>query len=75
MLLETMENLGVSAQQSLFVGDSLRDQEAAIAAGCRFALVRTGNGAASEARSRALGAHWVGDDLAAFADWLLGGGS
>lgn len=58
------------------VGDSLRDLEAALAAGCRPILVRTGNGAAT---ARALTAHpdprlhdiVVLDDLSAAADFLI----
>ena len=61
----------MTADQAIFVGDSLRDQQAAAAAGCDFALVLTGNGTAHEAAARQAGAVWVGPDLAAFADWIL----
>lgn len=59
------------------VGDSLRDLEAARAAGCEPLLVRTGNGRATEAKLADPGlAQWrtvaVYDDLAAVADALLG---
>lgn len=62
------------------IGDSLRDLEAALAAGCQPILVRTGNGRATE---RALASHpetrlhrtVVLDDLAAAADFLLRGQS
>jgi len=69
MLLEIMAELGATAADTIFVGDSLRDLEAAAAAGCRAALVRTGNGAAAEAQARDMELVWVGDDLAAFAHW------
>lgn len=69
MLLEIMAELGVTPEDTVFVGDSLRDLEAAAAAGCRAALVRTGNGAGAEAPATAMGIVWVGDDLAAFAQW------
>lgn len=72
MLLETLSACGVVAGDAIFVGDSLRDQQAAGAAGCAFALVRTGNGAALAARRPASNSVWVGDDLAGFVDWLLG---
>lgn len=72
MLLDTLEDLSVPAAEALFVGDSARDQAAAAAAGCGFALVLTGNGAGHAAAAQAAGAVWVGPDLAAFADWLLG---
>lgn len=69
MLLDIMAELGATPAETVFVGDSLRDLEAAGAAGCRAALVRTGNGATTEAQARAMGVIWVGDDLAAFAKW------
>lgn len=71
LLLATLDDLGIAAGEAVFVGDSIRDQQAAAAAGCAFALVLTGNGAASEAAARDGGAVWVGPDLAAFADWML----
>ncbi|HET8808225.1 MAG TPA: D-glycero-beta-D-manno-heptose 1,7-bisphosphate 7-phosphatase [Methylophaga sp.] len=52
------------------VGDSLRDIEAAQAAGARPILVRTGKGAATEAAGVPEGVP-VYDDLAAVADALL----
>lgn len=44
MLLEAMTTLAVGPDETCFVGDSLRDLQAAIAAGCRPVLVQTGNG-------------------------------
>lgn len=56
------------------VGDSLRDIEAAVAAGCRPLLVRTGNGRATETRLAAEGRRPVPtyDDLTAVAAALVG---
>ncbi|MCC6295894.1 MAG: D-glycero-beta-D-manno-heptose 1,7-bisphosphate 7-phosphatase [Pseudomonadales bacterium] len=56
------------------VGDSLRDLEAARAAGCLPVLVRTGNGRATEMRlaAAALRDLPVYDDLAAVADAFAG---
>lgn len=71
MLVDAMAELGVSPAETVFVGDSIRDVEAARAAGCRAALVRTGNGSAAEPAARDLGVIWVGDDLAAFAEWAV----
>lgn len=68
------EQLGVSARGCWIVGDSIRDLEAGVAAGCRPALVRTGKGAGSEAKLASvptLKETPVFDDLAAFADRLL----
>ena len=53
------------------VGDSMRDLEAASAAGARPALVRTGFGAATEQRLHPGGDVPVFDDLADFTGWLL----
>lgn len=72
MLLDIGKRLGVSLDKVHAVGDSMRDIEAALAAGARPVLVRTGNGRATEDR---LGASReavaVYDDLAAFASALL----
>lgn len=56
-----------------FVGDSLRDLQAAQAHGCRPVLVRTGNGAVTQPmlESSGLGGIEVFDDLRAVADVLL----
>lgn len=63
--------LGVSLAGVPFVGDSLRDLEAASHAGCDPVLVRTGNGMETE-RVLASDAVPVYDDLAAFVSALLG---
>lgn len=45
-LIEAIENeLGESAKDAYFVGDSLKDLEAALSYGCRPILVKTGKGA------------------------------
>jgi D-glycero-D-manno-heptose 1,7-bisphosphate phosphatase len=67
MLLSLMRTVGACARETTFVGDSLRDLEAATAAGCRAVLVRTGNGRVTEAPARAAGFDEVYDDLADFA--------
>ncbi|MCD8523815.1 MAG: D-glycero-beta-D-manno-heptose 1,7-bisphosphate 7-phosphatase [Saccharospirillaceae bacterium] len=65
--------LGVSADGCWMVGDSIRDLEAGVAAGCKPALVRTGKGEKSIAKLAAAGLSQaqVFDDLAAFADCVL----
>src|SRR5690606_10778428 len=65
--------LGISAEDSWMVGDSIRDLEAGVAAGCQPVLVRTGKGAKSEAKLAAAGLAdaLVVDNLAGFADYLL----
>jgi len=71
MLIRTMQALGVDPEETLFVGDAIRDVEAALAAGCRPVLVRSAGGAAVEAEARQLGVDWIEDDLAAVARTLL----
>jgi D-glycero-D-manno-heptose 1,7-bisphosphate phosphatase len=46
MLLEALDRFQVAADDAVMIGDDLRDLEAAMAAGCRRVLVRTGKGAA-----------------------------
>lgn len=75
MLIDTMTELAVAPADTIFVGDAIRDVEAAHAAGCHAALVRTGHGASVEAIASGMGLVWVGDDLAAFADWVTGAGT
>ena len=70
MLLDMMASLDVAAADTVFVGDSLRDIQAALAAGCRAALVRTGNGKKTEPQAVALGAE-IFDDLGAFSRDML----
>jgi D-glycero-D-manno-heptose 1,7-bisphosphate phosphatase len=71
LLLEALSTLEGAASETTFIGDSLRDAQAALAAGCTPILVRTGNGVQSETDARALGVDLVFDDLAGAADWLL----
>jgi D-glycero-D-manno-heptose 1,7-bisphosphate phosphatase len=78
-LLRAIEKkLGESAAGAPFIGDSLKDLQAAQAFGCRAILVRTGNGEATLAALQAGEAHLprpqqvaVYDDLAAAARAIL----
>ena len=67
MLNDLLTTFGGERAETYFVGDSERDVRAALAARCRPALVRPGNGAAAEKTVRALGVDEVYADLAAFA--------
>ncbi len=73
MLLSLMAELHASPEDTVFVGDSLRDIQAGVAAGCRAVLVRTGNGAQHEAAARNAGATDVYNDLGTFTTALLTG--
>src|SRR3990167_5442749 len=44
MLLQIQKDFHVRAAEMIFIGDSLRDYEAAQTVGCEFVLVKTGNG-------------------------------
>lgn len=73
MLLALSRKYGVPLNKVPFVGDSVRDVEAAIAVGARAILVRTGSGAESELVivERGLDVE-VFADLAAVVDKLVG---
>ncbi|MGB1581755.1 MAG: D-glycero-beta-D-manno-heptose 1,7-bisphosphate 7-phosphatase [Nevskiales bacterium] len=72
LLLDIERRLQVSLNNVPFVGDSLRDLQAAAAAGARPVLVRTGNGAQSEDQARQQFPDLaVYDDLSATAAALL----
>ncbi|MBD3647324.1 MAG: D-glycero-beta-D-manno-heptose 1,7-bisphosphate 7-phosphatase [Pseudomonadales bacterium] len=68
MLMDIAEHAGVDIRGQVYVGDSMKDIEAARAAGCKPVLVLTGNGAHTQ---RVLhGDVDIYDDLAAFAEHL-----
>jgi len=72
LLLQLGEHYGVALTGVPVIGDSLRDLDAAIAAGARPILVRTGNGRETEAAlAGALADIEVFDDLAAAAAALV----
>lgn len=73
MLLEGINNYNADPARTPFVGDMLRDMEAALAAGCPRILTRTGKGAKIEAKG--IPAHLapvtVTDDLFTAADLII----
>ncbi len=71
LLLQIEARLGLAVTGEYMVGDSLRDLQAARAAGAMPALVRTGFGRATERQLAGQGDVPIFDDLASFADWLL----
>lgn len=70
LLAEIERTTGLSAQGAPFVGDSMRDIEAALRFGCLPVLVRTGNGKEIEAAALAAGVKHVFDDLLGASAWL-----
>jgi D-glycero-D-manno-heptose 1,7-bisphosphate phosphatase len=76
MMKQIAQRYGVDVHQLPMVGDTARDLQAALAAGCQPHLVRTGRaGALDESQLEKIVAAAPGTqvhkDLAAFADWLL----
>lgn len=67
------QQLNTSASHAWMVGDSIRDLEAGVAAGCRPALVRTGKGKVSERKltTANLATAPVFDDLNAFVNSIV----
>ena len=74
LLAQIEAELGLAVAGEYMVGDSLRDLQAAQAAGALPALVRTGFGRGTERQLGADGGVPVFDHLSAFADWLLEAG-
>ena len=73
MLFEAMAAFGADPAHTPFVGDMLRDMNAAVAAGCPRILTRTGKGAAIEAQGipEHCGPVVVVDDLFAAAEFVV----
>ncbi|GLS04159.1 D,D-heptose 1,7-bisphosphate phosphatase [Chitiniphilus shinanonensis] len=71
MVLDIAKRFHVPPADCLMVGDSLRDLQAVAAAGGKPLLVRTGNGARTEAKGDLPAGTQVFDNLAAVAQWLL----
>ncbi len=68
MLLSMMERFRAAPEETVFVGDTIRDLEAAAAAGCEAVLVRSGKGPEEEAEATRRRLNFTAyDDLAAFA--------
>jgi len=68
-----VRDLGLDPARSFVVGDKWLDMSLARTVGARGILVRTGTGAAEEARLRpGLTADAIVDNLAAAASWILG---
>ncbi len=74
MFREAMTKHRASAADTVAIGDSLSDLQAAASAGCRRILVRTGKGRATQARGLPPDVLPVAvyEDLAAAVDHLLG---
>ncbi|WP_330925079.1 D-glycero-beta-D-manno-heptose 1,7-bisphosphate 7-phosphatase [Candidatus Sororendozoicomonas aggregata] len=66
MVNSILHSLAVSPADTWLVGDSLRDIQAGMQAGCKTALVKTGKGQKTLTQQQTLGSTLVFDDLFAF---------
>lgn len=74
MILEAQKKHGIDLSQSIMVGDSSKDIECAINAGCRYsALVKTGNGLTSKKllAEKKISPDFIGNDLLDVTQWIL----
>ncbi len=74
MILSILKVLDKPASETWMVGDSLKDIQAGKAAGCKTALVKTGNGLKTLSRGEGLQDTLVLEDLSDFCDQLLSAG-
>ncbi len=74
MLREALKDFAARPERTPFIGDSLRDLQAACAIGCKPMLVRTGHGRRTERKdlSSLPQPVKIHDDLAAAVDYILG---
>ena len=70
MLLEIAQRFNISLKETFMVGDSLKDVQAAAAAGARPVLVLTGKGKKTQVEGNLPPGTQVFPDLAAFAEHL-----
>ena len=75
MLQEALQHFSADPAQTWFIGDALRDMQAAAAAGCPRILVRTGHGAETEAAGLpdAVQPVIVCDHISAAVEYILSG--
>lgn len=73
LLLRASRELSIDLRRSFMVGDSADDMSAAVAAGCKPILVKTGRGQAAlrGMPCELLAQCYVADDLAGAIDWIL----
>lgn len=75
MLLQAARDLDIDLDRSYLVGDAVSDMQAAVAAGSRPVLVRTGRGVKQALGLAVHGLHHVpvAADLLEAVDWIFGG--
>ena len=73
MVIEALRDFSCTPQDAVFIGDALRDLQAASSAGCESILVRTGRGHRTEQEGipPSIKPIYVGEDLLQAAEFIL----
>jgi D-glycero-D-manno-heptose 1,7-bisphosphate phosphatase len=71
MLLRAARDLGIDLGQSYLIGDTRKDMQAALKAGVKAVLVRTGYGRAAEAERADVAPNYVADDILEAVKWIM----
>jgi D-glycero-D-manno-heptose 1,7-bisphosphate phosphatase len=71
MLLMAAQDMGIDLGRSYLIGDTRRDMQAALKAGVKAILVRTGYGREAEAECSDIGLNHVADDILAAVTWIM----
>jgi D-glycero-D-manno-heptose 1,7-bisphosphate phosphatase len=71
MLLRAAHDLGIDLGQSYLIGDTRKDMQAALKAGVKAVLVRTGYGREAEAEPSDAAPNYVADDILEAVKWIM----
>jgi len=71
MILKAEADLGIDLGRSYLVGDTQKDMFAALNAGVKPVLVRTGYGRQVEAEYADIAPFYIADDILAAVDWIM----
>jgi D-glycero-D-manno-heptose 1,7-bisphosphate phosphatase len=71
MLLAAARELGINLEQSYLIGDTGKDMQAAVNAGVKAVLVRTGYGREAETECSEIVPHHVADDILEAVKWIM----
>ncbi|MDP3987570.1 MAG: HAD-IIIA family hydrolase, partial [Candidatus Levybacteria bacterium] len=71
MLLTAARDMGIDLRRSYLIGDTRRDIQAALQAGVKAVLVRTGYGREAEVESSDFDPNYVADDILEAVNWIM----
>jgi D-glycero-D-manno-heptose 1,7-bisphosphate phosphatase len=71
MLLRAARDIEIDLGRSYLIGDTRKDMQAALKAGVKKVLVRTGYGREAEAECSDISLNYVADDILAAVKWIL----